>query len=78
MYACSSFINIIVTHNHNRQSPSLMQVIFQCTHWLRSWALLQQEVDRPLVMAACTQVERALKEVFTHNEWQRKLQPQAP
>lgn len=36
----------------NNKNSSPLQVIYQYTHWLRSWSILQQEY-RPLLTVVC-------------------------
>ena len=41
-----------ITFNCARVSSSL-QVLFRGTYWIRFWALLQKEEERPLVLEGC-------------------------
>ena len=54
--------------NNSRVATSL-QVIFRGTHWIRFWALLQKENERPQVTLGCRVLETTAMEFFASNGW---------
>ena len=57
-----------ITFNCARVSSSL-QVLFRGTYWIRFWALLQKEEERPLVLEGCRTLECSAMEIFASNGW---------
>jgi hypothetical protein len=48
-------------------SVSYMQVIFEATHWLRSWALLQKcDEEGERLKVACRNLETTVMQLFTN------------
>jgi hypothetical protein len=45
------------------------QVIFRATHWIRFWALLLKEDERPHVIQGCRALETSSMEIFATNRW---------
>ena len=61
-------LNTPITLNCVRVSSSL-QVLFRGTYWIRFWALLQKEEERPLVLEGCRALECSAMEIFVSNGW---------
>ena len=59
--------NGMVFNNFRAVTP--LQVIFRGTHWIRFWALLQKEDDRPHVFMGCRVLETTFMEIFASNGW---------
>ena len=57
----------------NDKNASPLQVIFRCTHSLRTWSKLQQVEYQPLFKAVCTRLEQVATVVFTQHGWQHDL-----
>jgi len=57
-----------ITFNCARVS-SFLQVLFRGTYWIRFWAQLQKEEERPPVLEGCRALECFAMEVFASNEW---------
>jgi len=49
----------------NGKSSSPLQVIYRCTHLLRSWSSLQRLEHRDLFTVVCTRLEEAVRDIFT-------------
>jgi len=57
----------------NKQSYFL-QVIYRTTHWLRTWATLQQPTSQEALIAASRWLERVAKDFFTQaHGWRSSL-----
>jgi hypothetical protein len=52
---------------NNTRAITPMQVIFRVTHWIRFWALLQKEDERPHVIQGCRVFETTSMEIFATN-----------
>jgi hypothetical protein len=48
---------------------SPLQALFRGTHWIRHWALLQKEEDRPQINSGCRVLESAMMELFASHGW---------
>ena len=59
--------NDMVFNNSRAATP--LQVIFRGTHWIRFWALLQKENERPQVTLGCRVLETTAMEFFSSNGW---------
>lgn len=59
--------NDMVFNNSRAVTP--LQVIFRGTHWIRYWALLQKENERPQVTLGCRVLETTAMEFFASNGW---------
>jgi len=59
--------NDMVFNNSRAATP--LQVIFRGTHWIRFWALLQKENERPQVTLGCRVLETTAMEFFASNGW---------
>ena len=59
--------NDMVFNNSRAATP--LQVIFRGTHWIRYWALLQKENERPQVTLGCRVLETTAMEFFASNGW---------
>jgi hypothetical protein len=57
-----------VAFNH-KPIPSIVQVIFRCTHWLRFWRLLQKEESQQQILDASHVLEVVAMEVFANHGW---------
>jgi len=57
----------------NKQSYFL-QVIYRTTHWLRTWATLQQPTSQEALVAASRWLERVANDFFTQaHRWRSSL-----
>jgi hypothetical protein len=54
---------------NNTRAITPMQVIFRVTHWIRFWALLLKEDERPHVIQGCRVLETTSMEIFATNGW---------
>lgn len=61
--------NDMVFNNARAVTVTTMQVIFKCTYWIRFWALLQKEEDKPHIMQGCRVLETTIMEVFAKKGW---------
>ena len=59
--------NDMVFNNSRVVTP--LQVIFRGTYWIRYWALLQKENERPHVTLGCRVLETTAMEFFASNGW---------
>ena len=59
--------NDMVFNNSRAATP--LQVIFRGTHWIRLWALLQKENERPQVTLGCRVLKTTAMEFFASNGW---------
>ena len=57
----------------NNKNASPLQVIFRCTHSLRTWSMLQRAEVQSLFKAVCTRLEQVATVVFTQYGWQHNL-----
>jgi hypothetical protein len=57
-----------VAFNH-KPIPSIVQVIFECTHWFRFWRLLQKEESQQQILDASQDLEVVAMEVFANHGW---------
>ena len=57
-----------VAFNH-KPIPSIVQVIFRGTHWLRFWRLLQKKETHQQILDVCQALEVVAMEVFANYEW---------
>ena len=57
----------------NDKISSPVQVIYRCTHLLRSWSSLHHVELRDLFTEVCTRLEGAVRDIFTPHGWQRNL-----
>lgn len=63
--------NDIVFNRKNLTSP--MQVLYSCTHWLRTWSTLLKPMDHQLDLIACSSLEQVVRDFFTHYGWRSSL-----
>jgi hypothetical protein len=54
---------------NNTRAVTPMQVIFLGSHWIRFWALLQKEDERPHIIRGCRVLETTSMEIFASNGW---------
>ena len=59
--------NDVVFNNTRVSTP--MQVVFRRTHWIRFWAQLQKEDDRPQMKWGCRVLETTMMHIFSSNGW---------
>ena len=57
-----------VAFNH-KPIPSIVQVIFRGTHWLRFWRLLQKKETHQQILDVCQALEVVAMEVFANHGW---------
>ena len=57
-----------VTFNH-KPIPSIVQVIFRGTHWLRFSRLLQKKETHQQILDVCQALGVVAMEVFVNHEW---------
>lgn len=57
----------------NGKIYSPMQVIYRCTHWLRTWFSLHRTEYQSLFKVVCMRLERVANEVFTQHGWHHNL-----
>jgi hypothetical protein len=60
-------INDMVFNNTRAVTP--MQVFYRGSHWIRFWALLQKEDERPHIIRGCRVLETTSMEIFASNGW---------
>jgi hypothetical protein len=66
---CVMFWGMWLSWNDNIFNRLPMQVIFRCTHWTWTWALLQTEENQTSLHATCRLVETMTMEVFAKHDW---------
>jgi hypothetical protein len=52
-----------------KPKPSIMQVLFRATYWLRFWRLLQKEQLQHEILVVCRSLEVVAMEIFASHGW---------
>lgn len=62
----------------NAKLSTPMQVIFHCSHLLRSWSTLQKPEHRALYTEVCLRLEQVARDIFSHHGWRHSMRIEPP